>query len=284
MAVDVVIGTATAVYSAARAHRPLLEAALRGAAGGAVMHGGKRIIGTRNPDVRLLGVQTVALGANMVRSASSADGWLTDLAFPLYPLVFRWRRGPDPDQGLTARLSLASLYGTAFTAMEGKGRFSLTESLRSGGPVFVADAATLDRPPEAEPGDLNSSSTVQFGQHMAGAILWARSSERSSKVLTHETVHLAQFVQDEIIFGLSASDRAWDHLATRQGTLGSAARVAGRFVVLDGLMPIDALSRLSAMFTSVPGDRYTEREAYFFAGEDLCAELSAADLASCRRW
>ncbi len=274
LSVDMLVGGATAAVGAVRAHRPVLDATLRGMAGGAVVHTGKRLVGTGEAAVRLAGVETVALGANMVRNASAPDGWFSDLVFPVYPFLVR-RLSSRPGDRWSVRVSGAGVVGIVMSTRSRGTRFSLGQSLLASGAVFVTDAPSLGC---AGWGDCLLQTR---GLHNYGSTVWARGYGRADEVITHESIHMAQFVLNDVLYAEPASDFALGRLGRSDSSVGRVSRWLGRHVVVDAFHPLGLLNMASDALTSASADSFAEREATFFAGEDLCAARPGA---SCRSW
>jgi hypothetical protein len=240
---NVWVGAASAAVRAQRRGGSVWRAALAGAAGGAAMALGQRVVGAGPSGLRMAGVQLTALGANVARNAGDGVPILSDLTLPLYPLYVRVRAGtPHP---VSVRLSAVAAVGVvAAVARPGAARLDPGESLRMGGPVFRSPASSLDG--AGDGACVEHACTM--GLHLNGVVMYAdglgAAGQRRS-TLRHEAVHLTQFARDGVLFGVPGSDGILAHG-------GRAGRWASRWLVADLALPILATDVVSELASADP--------------------------------
>lgn len=241
---NVWVGAASAAVRAQRRGASVWRAALAGAAGGATMALGQRVVGAGPTGLRLAGVQLTALGANVARNAGDGVGLLSDLTLPAYPFYLRVRPGaPRP---VTVRLSAVATIGTvAALARPGEARLDLGESLRMGGAVFRSPASSLDA---ADRDGTCAAHACTMGLHLNGVVMYAAgdgAAAQRSATLRHEAVHVTQFARDGVLFGVPASDRVLAHR-------GRAGRWLSGWLAGDLVLPILATDVASELASRDP--------------------------------
>ena len=247
---------------------PVLRAFAKGALGGAVMYGGQRLVGSGREELRLPGVQAVALGASMARNAGAGTPLFSTLTFPVYPFYVQVRPGASRPFALrVSAAAAASLASAVFRNDAFDASLDWRASLLAGAPVFRSAASWIypfaDAP---SPGCLHGDGCDggAAGLHRVGTTWYTtggRSPAQSAHILTHETIHLTQVVRDALLFGIPASDA----LTRRAG--GAVERI-GRFLVFDGFLPLTAVNHGLSLGLPRTGDghawRFYEFEAHAF--------------------
>jgi hypothetical protein len=231
--VDVGTATASAVLQG-RAHGvSVLRAVIGGVAGGTAMYAGQRLIGTGQPALRFVGLQTVATGASLARNLGTGRGPFAELTFPLFPLYLRVHTAGRPH--VDVRLSVVALGGIVHTAREFRAWPDWQESLIAGMPVFGLDASRLGSCLERDRAGRCTESML--GHHVFGAVAFARQPGvlSAGNVLTHELGHAAQDVRDAVLHAIPASDFVLDG--------DPVGRVLARFFVVDVVLPLNLASR-----------------------------------------
>ena len=239
---------------------PAGTALLGGAAGGAVLWGGQRLVGTGEPALRLPGVQLAAVGANMARNAGRGGSVLSDLVLPLYPFDVRLR--PGSEDAFSVRVSAvgALALADALTDLDRhQAGLDWKESLLTGAPVFRSSSSYIypfgpERPAECRHGDGCPSAAAGIHRH---GISWyttgGRTASASRRILTHEILHLTQVHRDALMHAVPMSDAVLAHLG------GPFDRLRGVFVV-DAYLPLTGLNSLLAATGHAHGHRFYERE------------------------
>ncbi len=221
---------------------------LGGLAGGSLMYGGQRLIGTGLPGLRFVGLQTVAVGASVARNVGTGHAPWAELTFPVFPLYVQVRPvRPAGTAPVRVRASAVALGGLVHTAREFHRWPDWKESLIAGMPVFSLPTARLDGCAEYDQAGRCIQGVV--GHHVFGAVAYATEPEHftARNVLTHELGHTAQDVRDAVLHAVPASD-----FVLNSDPVG---RVIARFLVIDVVLPLNILSRAAGPPTSDPGCR-----------------------------
>jgi hypothetical protein len=150
---------------------------VRGALGGAVAYGGRRVVVKDFRGAGLLGRQVSAVGISIARNAGEGEPSLSRLSFPVGPLTFDWQRGGSGSLGL--RIDARSAGWMVAAAFEDRLEMDWGASLSAGTAVFQAPRhrlGTLEDP--------------HHGQAIGSLILLSRDPSRHT--LGHERVHVLQ--------------------------------------------------------------------------------------------
>lgn len=253
-----------------------IPAFAKGAIGGSLTYGGMRMIGTKDPALRFAGIQTVALGANVARNAGAGEGALSDLTMPLFPLYLRMR-WEDSRPHISVRLSGMSAASLVYFAAGGRGEvdFDWKESLISGSPVFHTDREELICWTRSE--RTGNCLQSQDGVAAFGVVAYSEAGKDTAgyHLLTHEIGHVAQFVRDGIMHAVPASD--WivpkiDDIIRFQGATkwGTPFGTLSKYIVLDIVLPIRAISAQTSRTDWPYGATLHEREVDVMMGVDYC--------------
>ena len=152
----------------------------RGALGGAIVYGGKRVSVGRFAGAGLLGRELAAVGASVVRNAADARPSFERLALPLGPInVYLGAPGRSP---LSVKVSLYQLASLGWAIAEPALSFEAGKSLSAGAPVFRARNRVI----------LSDGDPVR-GMMVGGTILLSgRGVSDEDAVFAHERVHVLQ--------------------------------------------------------------------------------------------
>lgn len=183
-AVNALLGGLTAGIPAAVRGESFTRAFVAGAAGGAVIYGGKRVAVERFAGAGLLGREIAAVGGSVVRNVARGDPAASAITLPLGPVRLELGRGRDP----RIRLDLATLIATGVFMVHEGGRFEPGHSLSAGALVFRSESR-LD------------------GMHAAGVILVPDENVHEYDqplLLAHERVHVVQYDQAHLSWGAPA--------------------------------------------------------------------------------
>jgi hypothetical protein len=247
---DVALSTVSAWLHGQARWSALPRALAGGVIGGSLMYTGQRIVGSGKPGRRMLGLQTVALGANVARNIGRGEPALSDLTLPFFPLYVRIRHGMQP--AVSIRLSVFSLLSANSMYRRHGTLPDIGRSLSTGALVYplpleemhcyrtVAGECTVGR----------------IGEHMLGAVGYAIDPVPCTvnALMAHEAGHLAQDVRDVVLNAVPASDLVL-------GRVGAVGRWLSRYVVVDVFLPFSALSHLTG--PPVPGDRCGDATTYY---------------------
>jgi hypothetical protein len=255
LALNVAIGTTSAIARAVVSGTPMRAALAKGLLGGSLMSGGMELIGTESPSARFAGLQLTAIGASVARNADNGAPILSDITLPIYPLYVRVR--PGTSMPITARLSVTSA-ARLTSLLTGGHRPSVDwgAAITTGAPVLRSPRWRLPSascPPPCE---------GSFAQHTAGVIVYSASAGTDydlRRTLAHESLHLAQQTRDAVLDGIPASDAGL-------ARLGGGGRLVSRFFVLDVLMPLRFVDEGEARMRGAPRrNSWYETEARAFA-------------------
>ncbi len=183
LAVNSALGALTAAVRARLAGRRFWPAFGHGAAGGAVVYVGKRIVGTQVPAVGILGREVAAVGASMVGNAGDGRALLGAAVLP-FGIVRVYLGEPADDSGgarrVRLKLDLAGAVGLAYVATRSGARFDPGATVLAGAPVF------------------DGVSTVgmsgHLAEHVAGVIALAPGFNDDRRLaIAHELIHVTQY-------------------------------------------------------------------------------------------
>jgi hypothetical protein len=266
-----------------------VRALLGGMAGGALIYSGKRIVGTQEPALRLAGLQTTALGANVVRNAGRGMHPLKQITLPLYPFYVQIDGLDAPhESGVRSRARLSALSAINTIRMAsgayGPARFNPKESLLTGLPVFTTSGAWLSCRAfyETSEPDPNCRAPLQ-GIASGGTLAYAlrpeptplRPDQTPHQLRAHESVHAAQFIADALMHAVPAYDATLsqvqeDFWTAQQFRAGDYASALQRYVVLDFALPLSTADLLLRSQPAPRGTSYNELEADAMLGLDYC--------------
>jgi len=199
--------------------QPLRRALAGGLAGGTLVFVGQRMIGTGEPHLRGLALQTAAVGTSVTRNIAVGDPPFSELNFILLPFYVRVR--PHDASKVSVRVSAVGLVQAVRAGRRYRTWPTLGQSLETGALVFRVEGDVLEC--------MSPACTVgAVGQHRYGNFAYAIDGDAC---LRHETLHLLQDVRDAGLHALPASDWA----LRRSGPIG---RFLSRFVVLDAFLPL----------------------------------------------
>jgi hypothetical protein len=178
------------------------DAFLKGAAGGAVVYGGKRIAAERFGGAGLVGRQVAAVGASMTRNAGEGRTVLQQVALPLGP-TWLYLQADVPRVRL--RADVVALGWLVYALREPELRLDAGMSLSAGAPVFLADGRLITMHGDSlhasgvtEPGLVMLSDVPEFGR------------EYARRTFGHERIHVLQMDQLFLTVTGPATDRALD--------------------------------------------------------------------------
>ena len=232
VALNAALGGLTSGLAAVMRGEPFVHAFFPGAAGGALVYGGKRLAATRGPAAGLAGRQLAAVGGSVVRNATRGDPALSSVTLPLGPLRVDLGAG----RAARARVDLAPLVVAGVFMLREDAALDPGSSLSAGALVFRTDRG-------------------QHGSHAAGVILLRGDTGLYDDPLlfSHERVHVLQYDQAQLAWGAPAE--AW----LLSGT--AAGRRLNRWLDLGLTAGLEGLLNLAVPYD----DRPWEREAYTLA-------------------
>jgi hypothetical protein len=223
------------------------QAFVRGALGGAVIYGGKRLVAERFDGAGLLGREVAAVGSSMVRNATDGASLFEQLVLPIGPVRLYVRPG---ERSVHPRIDALAVAWTIYGIAESDLSFDAGESLSAGAPVFLTDEKVI----LASSADSTHAAGITESGVIVLADVSAAGGEFRARSFAHERVHV---VQGDHIFA------NWtDPLETRLFARVPGGESLGRWVDLG--VSTDVLRLLAFLF-----DEYDERpwelEAAFLA-------------------
>jgi hypothetical protein len=181
---NMVLSGATSGLLRWRGGGSFVEGFAKGAAGGAVIYGGKALVVGRSTAAPFLGRQLAAVGSSAVRNAGAGQGLLAHLTLPFGPFRLHVTSRDSIGAWLSVDvLSVATLAGVLLTY---DATVDWAASLRTAAPVVL-----VSDPEHSLPWN---------GRQLAGNLL-LRQSDRTPQPLTagstfaHERAHLLQYDQ-----------------------------------------------------------------------------------------
>lgn len=177
---NTLLGGLTAGLTARLQGRDVSDAALRGALGGAVVYGGKRLVVADAPAAGLVGRQVAAVGSSMVRNAGAGRPALERVVLPL-PFVRLVVNVPEARLD-AARINLSEAAMLAWLATRPETTLDWGATFAAGTPVFDAPDHLL-RVHGDYVGGVMANGTVLLGRVDA---------EHRRGLLAHELVHVLQ--------------------------------------------------------------------------------------------
>jgi len=226
----------------------------RGALGGAVIYGAKRVVVQRFWGAGLLGRELDAVGVSLVRNASEARPSFSRMFLPVGPLPFRANLDLAHGVRVQPQLDLSAAGWLLYGLYETRLTPDVGQSLSSGAMVFHADRRLiLDQGRPISGFTASRSIFASDPLALTGGETWGL-------VLAHERVHVLQ--QD---FVLTAWSQPLAELAL--GRL-PGGRAVSRYVAVDALDWVVGTVKV-IVSGSVNYDRNfpTELEAYFLTGK-----------------
>lgn len=191
LSATVLLGALTAGVSRKVGHGSFQEGFARGALGGAVAYGGRRLAVADFWGAGLLGREVSAAGASVVRNAGEGRPVFSRLTLPLGPVGIQVRRGEDA--GVRFRLDANATVWLFSALADNRLKLDASASLSAGVPVF--------RAPGRRP--VSDESAGSLGVALPGVIVLAGDADwrRRDDVLAHERVHVLQYDFGQEIWG-----------------------------------------------------------------------------------
>jgi hypothetical protein len=227
--INIAVATISAWANGPTDHKSIVRALEGGVIGGTLMYVGQQIIRTREPALRFLGVQTVALGANLARNIGSGVAPTATLVLPLLPFYLTVQ---PKQRHVQLRVSAAALVGIANMSAHGR-KLDMLQSLYSGALVFSQAGAQI----HCYDWDGDTCLRARVAEHRIGSIAYAQDPQPLSQraVIAHELGHVTQDVRDLLLYAVPVSD----FVLRNSGKLG---RALADYVVIDAFLPLMAAS------------------------------------------
>ena len=190
---------------------------VRGALGGAIIYGGKRITAERFFGAGLIGREFAAVGSSVVRNASDGVGTFDRLILPAGILRVYWQR---PSGSVQVKVDVYSAGLTVYGIAESNLDFDVHESFSAGAVVFKTNNEVITFGADKQHAGGISRGGLIFRSFVPG---WGE--EFLERALAHERVHVSQDDQ----FFITLNDHVDDWLFTK---LGAAQRLS-RYIDLN---------------------------------------------------
>lgn len=263
LGINVGIGSGTALLKALMGKRPVWPAIWRGAVGGGVMTAGMEVAGRTHTRHRLLGVQTVALGASIARNAGDGRPMFSRVTLPFFPFIAevgvtsRERAGENRRARrpyASVRLSAVGLTGLAIRRASGLDMsVDWRETMTSGYLVYKTQSLEFGEGAQCRAGH----QCLRAGDYLLGTAAYDAlepDQEAVRRTLAHEAMHATQHVRDAVLFGIPVSEA----ITNRTGRVG---RFVGKLVVFDFVLPLSLASIISGHANGTAHDAWYEVEA-----------------------
>jgi len=187
--VNALLGGMTAGMTALVNGRPFLRAFGLGAAGGAMVYGGKRFMSWHGiPGAGLAGRFVGATGASMVRNGAAGRGAFDLMLLPVGPFTLYLR---PPNDSINAPIKLNLVRAIYFTGLVIRDDFRMDwqSSLNAGTPVFKRPGKVLLRREDKVTLGLGICGTVIVGDPSSMPLV---NETPYGELLAHERVHVVQ--------------------------------------------------------------------------------------------
>jgi hypothetical protein len=190
MSANAVLGGVTAGLRRQWQGGDFSDAFVRGALGGALGYGGKRLAIERFDGAGFLGRQVAAVGSSFVRNAAEGVPLLDRLNLPAYLVRLEIRPRAATGPRVQPRLDVATAIWTSYSIIEDDLHFEPGKSLSAGALVFETDGKIF-----GEQGD----TTNAIGRAEVGVVFLAGVPQfgeaQLAEAFAHERVHTIQFDQ-----------------------------------------------------------------------------------------
>lgn len=178
---NVLLGAATAGVWSAAGRRSFWQGFARGAAAGAAVYAGKKLIAEGSPASWWAGRELAALGSSEVANAGQGLGFLQRVVIPVGPVRIHVDRRAR--KKVSPRLDLSSSISAVVIASRERAHFALDESLATGTLVFIV--------PETSPTvGAHTAGVVSISELLPDGNFPPLSTKRA--VISHEMIHAAQ--------------------------------------------------------------------------------------------
>ena len=177
------------------------DAFVRGALGGAVTYGGKRLAVERFTGAGVLGRQVAAVGNSVARNAGDGIGMIDQLRLPLGPLWFVVDTRRDAPRRVQPRIDVMTTAYTIYGIVEENLELDFGTSLETGTPVFRTNNRLIIDDDSIEIGGSALAGTL----YLADIRVW--SEELRRETLAHELTHVLQ--SDQIFTLISDPLEDW---------------------------------------------------------------------------
>jgi hypothetical protein len=190
---NTILGAATAAGARLVRGDPILPGLLRGAAGGALAYGGKRMVVSERFGAGMAGRQLALVGSSLVSNEAAGRGALDRVALGFGPL--RFYPGRDVPSGERWRVDVVGAASLLYAAIGTSGYFDPGLSLSTGAIVRL----NRDGHAFAAPGVLLLPVRDRF-------------TEPRRYLIAHESVHVLQYDQAHLFWSDAAEAWLWDVL------------------------------------------------------------------------
>lgn len=215
----------------------------RGALGGAIAYGGRRVAAEKFWGAGLLGRQVSAVGISITRNAADNEPTFREVWLPLGPMTVKLDNGAE--FAISAHADLFASAWLLAAVFDDRLEFDAGSSISSGAPVFRAPNYRL-----------RNGSRMLAGIAIGGVVVVAWHSENivTENILAHERVHVLQYDFVQLLWG--------DPLEEFVGQYVPYVTLAQRHVRIGALLPLvaEGLGRVARIGGN---DTFWELEAYY---------------------
>ena len=243
-AVNVALGGVTAGVWRVLTRKPLVAGVVRGAAAGAVVYAGKKIIAEETPLAWWGGRQIAAIASSEISNAAENLPILQRVVLPLGPVRIHLDRLAS--HKVMPRLDALQSIAIVLFAIHPATRFSAKESFATGEIIFINENDRFD--------GYHVAGVISLSEVLTSAFLSA--CKRS--ILSHELIHAAQYD-----FTFTAWSDATQGAISRR--LPAAASIT-RFIDVNLTLPMPYVTNKILKY----GDRPWEIEAYSIINQTSC--------------
>ena len=232
LAANVGLGALTAGVRAGLAGRPFWPAFKHGAVGGGVTYAGKRIIGTQQPALGIVGREVTAVGTSLIRNAAGGRAAFASLVLPVGPL-----RVYVGEPHVRLKLDFAGSIGVLYTASHPGAHLDVRASLLAGAPVIVYSY---------------TGGPIHIAESNAGTIgvVDYLGTDGRRRAIAHELIHVVQYDFTFLVWGEPVEDAILPHLPA-----GTTVR---RYVDLGANMAILGLAYWAVPYDQSPWEHEAE--------------------------
>lgn len=170
----------------------------RGALGGSISYGGKRLAAEPFAGAGLLGRQIAAVGSSIIRNAGDGRGTVERIALPLGPVRLYLSQVPG-ERRAHLRVELMTLFWAAYAAATPELEWDASGSLSAGTPVFRAPDRLVR---------FGDDSTDAGGLALGGTVLLSDFAGVDTRTtFAHERVHVLQY--DQVFLTITQPFEQW---------------------------------------------------------------------------
>ncbi|HKY97790.1 MAG TPA: hypothetical protein VJL35_08025 [Gemmatimonadaceae bacterium] len=240
--VNVAIGAVTAGVWRAVTHRPVLGGAARGAAAGAAIFAGRRVITNARPAYWWIGREIAAIASSEISNAAQDRPILERATLPVGPIRIHIDRSAK--RKIQPRFDLVSAIVAGVVATRDGNSFALNESLATGTLVFLSPE-TSDELGQSIAGVMTISDLIPDGSFPG--------LQSKRRVMSHELIHTTQ---QDFVFN-AWSDAAQTAIAAKNPLMRSLTR----YVDFNLTLPVQVIANSIIEYQNRPWEKEAKKLA-----------------------